>query len=135
MRRFFHSFSGRRFGGDEDGSITAESVLWIPVYMVFFALIVDVSLVLHGQAKATRVAQDANRLASTEFYIDEADLEAMVKRGIDHFAPNAKVTSDIGNAAVTTLIELPVSDLEAVGLFGRFSGITVTVSTIHLLEI
>ncbi len=125
----------KRFARDEDGSLTAESVLWLPVYMVFFALIVDVSLVLHGQAKAMRVAQDANRHASTAYFVSYQDLEDMVSNNINHFAPNATVTSTIGTQSVATTIELPVADLEAVGLFGRFTSLTVTVSTIHLLEI
>ena len=65
-----------RFARDEAGGITAESVLWIPVYMVFFALIVDVSLVLNAQAKARHIVQDANRHASTGYLVTEDDLAA-----------------------------------------------------------
>ena len=123
------------FRKDQDGSITAESVLWIPVYMVFFALLVDISLVFHGKAKAMRAAQDANRHASTGYLESEDQLEALVVAGIDHFAPNAVISTSIGTETVATMIQIPVSDLEAVGLFGRFTDITVTVSTIHLLEV
>ena len=123
------------FAKDERGSITAESVLWIPVYMIFFALIADVSLVFHGKAKVMRAAQDANRHASTGYLVSEDQLRDMIVLGIDHFAPNANIVTNISDTSVITTIEVPVSDLEAVGLFGRFTDITVTVSTVHLLEV
>lgn len=128
-------FLCRKVLRDERGGITAESVLWIPVYVVFFALIADVSLVFHGKAKALRAAQDANRHVSTGYLVDEEQMRAMIALGISHFAPNAQITTDIGTRSVATTIEIPVRDLEAVGLFGRFSDITITVSTVHLLEV
>ena len=124
-----------RFARDEAGGITAESVMWIPVYMVFFALIVDVSLVLNAQAKARHIVQDANRHASTGYLVTEDDLVALMSLGVSPFSPNATITATIGAESVSSTIEMPVSDLEAVGLFGRFSDLTITVSSLHLLEI
>ena len=115
--------------------------LWLPVYLVFFALIADVSLMLHAQSKATRIAQDANRHASTGYIVGlndterETNLEAMIAASMANISPNATIDSTYGAVSVATTIEMPVSDLEVVGLFARFSDITITVSTIHLLEI
>ncbi|PWK53099.1 hypothetical protein C8D95_1141, partial [Silicimonas algicola] len=32
----------------ETGAVTVEGVLWVPIYGVFFALLVDVSLMFNG---------------------------------------------------------------------------------------
>ena len=135
MRYVLNALGRSGFSRDERGSISAESVLWIPVYMVFFALIADVSLMLHAQAKVTRIAQDANRHASTGYLVSETDLEDMIAASMATISPNATIDSTLGAASVATTIEMPVTDLEVVGLFSRFSGITITVSTIHLQEL
>ncbi len=129
----------RRFMSDDDGAITVEAVLWVPVYLVFFALITDVSLMFHGYSKALQVAQDTNRHASTEYYADEVSLENMAKANLSHFAPNATVKSTLEPLAavplVTTTISVPASDLHAVGLFAVFANINIKVTSVHLLEI
>ena len=141
MRNLVNFLRRYRFSLDERGSVTAESVLWLPVYLVFFALIADVSLMLHAQAKVTRIAQDANRHASTGYIVGdnnserETNLEAMIASSMAAISPNATIDSTYGAVSIATTIQMPVTDLEVVGLFARFSGITITVSTIHLLEI
>ena len=135
MRNVLKVLNRSGFSRDERGSITAESVLWIPVYMVFFALIADVSLMLHAQAKVTRIAQDANRHASTGYIATESDLEDMIASSMANISPNATIDSTFGAASVATTIEMPSTDIQVVGLFGRFTDITITVSTIHLLEL
>ena len=141
MRNVLKAIRQSGFSRNEHGSITAESVLWLPVYLVFFALIADVSLMLHAQSKVTRIAQDANRHASTGYIPGaddterEANLEAMIAADVWPISPRAIIDSTYGAQTVSTTIEVPVADLEVVGLFNRFSNITITISTIHLLEL
>lgn len=129
----------RGFLRDDDGAITVEAVLWVPVYLAFFALITDVSLMFHGYAKALQVAQDTNRHASTGYYVDEDALEKMALANLSDFAPNATASSTLDELAATphviTSIVLPSSDLQAVGLFAIFADLKITVSSVHLLEI
>jgi hypothetical protein len=49
---------------DESGNATIATVLWLPVYILFFSLVVDASLMFNAQIYLTRVAQDATRLSS-----------------------------------------------------------------------
>jgi len=141
MRNVVNFFRRSGFSWDERGSVTAESVLWLPVYLVFFALIADVSLMLHAQSKATRIAQDANRQASTGYIVGaddserEINLENIIAAKMATISPNATIESSYGAQSIATTIEMPVTDLEVVGLFAKFSDITITVSTIHLLEL
>ena len=37
-----------------------EAVLWLPIFLVIFGLMVDSALVFHGQSKVLRVVQDAD---------------------------------------------------------------------------
>ena len=82
-----------RFFREDDGAITVEEVLVGPGDLFYFVFITDVSLMFHGYSKALRVAEDTNRHASTEFYDNETDLEAMAKANLAAFAPNASVSS------------------------------------------
>jgi len=120
---------------DESGSITAESVLWLPIFVVFFSIIADVSLVLHGQSKAMKIAQDANRHASTGFLDTNTEMETLVTARVSQFSPNATVTSSISNETVGTTIILPTNDLFVVGFLGLFTNMNITVSSLHLKEI
>ena len=124
-----------QFCRDEDGALTVESVLWIPFYIIMLSLTVDASAMMHGSAKAMRIAQDVNRQASTGYYITEDELEAMTTAALAHFSPNATVESVIGLTAVSTTITIPSSDLEVIGFFGNFKNFDVSVATIHLLEL
>ncbi len=82
-----------RVSRDERGSVAPESVLSLPVYLIFFALIADVSLLLLAQAKATRIAQDANRHASTSNFITETDPEDMSAASMATISPNPTMVS------------------------------------------
>lgn len=136
-----------RFLRDSDGAITVEAVLWVPVYLVFFALITDVSMMFHGYAKAMRIAQDTNRHASTGYLKGandtdtqvETKLEALAKANLDLFSPKATVSTVLDTAATTphviTNISVPSSDLQVIGLFSVFANIDIQVSSVHLLEV
>ena len=124
-----------RFTRDESGALTVEAVLWLPLYMAFFALISDVSFMIHGQTQAARVAHDANRLASIGFYENADEVKAMELKGIQNISPNAVVEVEYGTETVSTSITIPSADLQIVGFFARFGDIDITAGSMHLLEI
>ena len=128
-------FNCSKFSREERGSITAESVLWLPIFIVFFSIVADVSLVLHGQSKAIKIAQDANRHASTGFLDTNTEMETLVTARVSQFSPNATVSSSISNETVGTTITLPTNDLFVVGFLGLFTNMNITVSSLHLKEI
>lgn len=123
------------FRSDENGALTVEAVLWLPIFMFFFGMIVDVALVLHGQSKAQRIVQDVNRFASTGFYESEDDIKAGALARLQQFAPNATVATALGSADVRTMATIPATDLAAIGLFTSLLDIDMTVYAVHLLEV
>lgn len=124
----------KRILSDENGSITVESVLWMPIYLLFFTLIADVSLMFHSQAQATRIVHDTNRLASTGTYTTSAQMEAAVRERLNDYSPNATINSTFGPSTVLTTVSMPVSDVAAIGILGTFTRANITVSLIHLVE-
>ena len=123
----------RRFFEAHDGSVTVESVVWIPIYLLFIALIVDVSLMFHGQAKAMRIAYDGNRAASFGLLETPGQVETAVLARVRAISPSATVTTAMNSNTVSTTVTLPASDLVALG-FTKFLNIDLTVSSVHLLE-
>ena len=124
----------RRFR-NESGAITVEAVLWVPFFVFFFVIIADVSLMFHGQSKAMRIVQDANRHASSGYFMTKDEVEANILAAVQVFAPNATVETTYGLLDVATTVVIPASDLQAVGLIAKFAGLNITITSNHLLEI
>ena len=54
----------RRFFRDEDGSYTIEFVIWIPIFAILLAIVMNLSMVFYYESQMLRVAQDATRAYS-----------------------------------------------------------------------
>ncbi|MEO9826215.1 MAG: TadE/TadG family type IV pilus assembly protein [Paracoccaceae bacterium] len=121
---------------DNDGAISIESVLWLPVYTFFLVMIVDVSLMFNGQAQAQRVLHDINRLASTGYYTSEEEVESRANALLSHLSANVSVdaTIDTASGTITAVASMPASDLMAIGTIPNFSQFNVTVGAWHLIE-
>lgn len=120
----------------EKGAVTVEGVLWVPVYGLFFTLIVDTSLMFNGQSQAQRVIQDVNRLASYGYYREETEVEERGRAVLAHLSTNATVetTIDSANGTITTFASIPAADLMAIGLIAKFADVNVTVGSAHAIE-
>lgn len=121
--------------GSEDGSITIEAVLWLPLYLMFFALVADVSLLFHAQAKATRIAQDINRLAVIGYLENESEMKDRADAQIQAFSPSGFAQVTMASHAVSTTVTMPTNDLVAVGWFSALTGENIVVQAVHLMEV
>ena len=115
--------------------MTLEAVLWVPLFLAFFTILADVALMFHGQAMAQRIIQDANRNASSGLLRSRAVVEADILARVSTFSPNARVLTDYGTDYVRSTVEMPASDLVAVGLFTAFARLDVPASAYHRLEV
>ena len=133
---------GRRLSSflrHDTGAISVEGVLWVPIYGVFFALLVDVSLMFNGQSQARRIVQDVNRLASTGYLGDEpAEIElaseARALASLSHLSAAAEVETTVVDNVVSIVATIPGSDLQATGFLSILSDIQIVVSAYHLVE-
>lgn len=125
-----------QFRDNEDGSISIESVLWLPIYAVFTIMIVDVSLMFNGQAQAQRTLQDINRLASSGYYRSEEEIVARATDLLGHLSDKLTVTATIDPdlGVITAVAAMPASDLMAIGTLPDFANIEITVGAWHMIE-
>lgn len=119
----------------EAGSVSAEAVIWLPIFCVIIAIVGDTSLVFLRQAEAIRVVQDANRELAVGLLTDEASTEAYIHAGLVNISPNATVTTTITNGIIRTRVQMPASDLTATHFFTALEGISVDFSAEFLSEV
>ena len=125
----------KRFVQDNQGAVTVEAVVWLPIYLLFFGLIADVSMMFHGQARAQRIAYDANRQVSIGALGSESAVEQAVLARVKAFCPGAKVNTTFGASTVATTVTMPAKDLTVIGTFATFAKLDITVSAVHLREV
>jgi len=118
----------------EDGTVTVEAVIWLPVFIAIFAMIVDVTMIMSGQAQALRVVQDANRLVSVGVFKSEEETRTFIKTRLSGISNNIDVQSRVAEGIITTNITMPSRDLVASGLINAFANITVRVGAQHRAE-
>lgn len=119
----------------ENGGITVEAVLWLPFYLVFIALIADVSMMFHQHSKAQRIAQDINRLAVLTWLESKDEMQSRADKIVKSIAPAATVTISYKADRVQTFISMPSADILPVGLLSAFKNFDVKASAAHLREL
>jgi len=118
----------------QDGSVSVEAALWLPIFMGLILLITNTSLVFYGQSQAMRVVQDANRAFSTGRLATEADVRQFI---IDRLAPLTAepiVETVVHQGVIYTTAQLPVEDLAHIGTLNMFSGYHVNVASQFFVE-
>jgi Flp pilus assembly protein TadG len=134
-RKTAQKFSSiRRMMRREDGSVTVEVVLWLPVLLFLLAVTADASLIFGTRAQILRVVQDANRAASIGRLRDEDATIKYIKDNIGVYADKATVTTEFVSGVVSSTVVIPSYKLTATGFFSGFAGFNVTVNTQHRLE-
>ncbi|QJF50667.1 TadE/TadG family type IV pilus assembly protein [Roseobacter ponti] len=130
------------FRRSEDGSFTLEAIIWMPIFAILLALIMNITMVFYVESQMLRVVQDANRMVSLGRIAGETDDEAETETEtfvlaelayID--APTMAVTTEINNGFVTTVLTAQATDLMPFNfLRNSFSGIRVGVRAQHIIE-
>ena len=123
-----------RFARREDGTASVESVLWMPIFIALFGLMVDTSLIFFGQSKVLRVIQDGNRNLSIGRLDGEAGAEAYIENTLAALNVTADVTSTVTAGVVHTRVQYDAAQLQALGFFSSLLNLKVTVSADHMLE-
>lgn len=120
------STSLRRFRR-EDGAVTVAAVLWIPFFVILLTVIADVSFIFYGQARALSVAQEGNRALSVGKFTSYDQTEDWVEQSLARISPHASATTTSEDYLIRTVIEIPASDLAAVGFFNALTAFRVQV--------
>lgn len=124
----------QRFLRGESGAATIEAVLWLPFFVMLFAMLVDVSMIFHGQTRVMRIIQDANRNTSIGRLDTPGDTESFILSRLGGFSPHASAATNITAGLVTTTVSVPLADLDVLGVVSAFSDSKLTVRADHLME-
>ena len=119
----------------EDGTATVEAVLWLPIFLAVFGLMVDASMIFNGQSKVLRVIQDGNRNMSIGRFTTDAEVETYITTELARFGITPSVidaTSD-GNV-VLTVVTVQASEMQILGYFNSLLNLDIEVSAAHVLD-
>lgn len=135
--KLFRQSARRRISGfmqAEDGAVTIELVLWLPIFALLLGLIADTSLMFGGQAEALRIVQDANRSLSVGRIMSIEDAEAYVLEGVAPISPNATIDITIQHGVISSTLMMPASDITATGMFSGFDSLNLRITAQHMSE-
>ena len=121
----------------EDGTATVEAVLWLPIFLAVFGLMVDSAMIFHGQSRVLRVVQDANRHLSIGRLETDADVVTYINAQLAiHGITPAQTTavSDATTGLVSTLVVIDASELQMLGYFSSLLNLQIPVSAQHMRE-
>jgi len=124
-----------RFAQQQDGTATVEGVLWLPLFIMFFCLAVDVSLVFFGQNQMHHVVQDANRAMSVGRLKTEAEVEDYIRTKLAALSEDIEVeTVEVEPGRVQSTVRIQASDLMATRFTTPLIGAKVSARSSHLIE-
>ncbi len=126
-----------RFLRRDDGTATVEAVLWFPIFIAVFGLMVDAAMIFHGQSKVLRVVQDANRNLSIGRLDTDAEVEAYINAQLALVGVTPSRTeaqSDLTAGTVSTLVVVPAREFQLLGYFTVFNSLEVPVAAQHMRE-
>lgn len=125
------------FRDREDGTATVEAVLWFPIFIAVFGLMVDSAMIFHGQSKVLRIVQDANRNLSIGRFDSDAEVEAYIDAELATIGVTSSQTeavSDLVAGTVTTMVLVPASELQLLGYFSALTNLEIPVTAQHMRE-
>ena len=121
-----------------DGTATVEAVLWFPIFIAVFGLMIDSAMIFNGQSKVLRVVQDANRNVSIGRFRTGTEAEAYINAelAVLGITPTRTETalSDVATGTVSTLVIVPASEFQLLGYFSSLMNLEVPVTAVHMRE-
>lgn len=124
----------RRRLRDESGNATVEAVLWLPLFLLFLALVFDTSMTFFNQSQILRLTQDANRGVATGQIRSASEAEEFIRSGVQLLGANPTVSTVVAGNIVRSQVVVRAGDLGGVGLLGLIGNIELRIGSQHLLE-
>lgn len=123
-----------RFKAGEDGAVTVEFVLWLPLILAVMGFIADASLAFGSRSTIMRVLQDTNRAVSVGKITDLTEAEAQLTAAIAGIAPNAIVETTVDQGVITSVVTVPIRDLTSIGIIAKLHDFDLVIASQHLSE-
>jgi Flp pilus assembly protein TadG len=136
-----------RFCHDEDGSYTIEFVIWMPIFAILLAIVMNLSMIFYYESQMLRVVQDATRAFALGRFVVTQDsppadeqAEQYILNNLAFTGANLTVDVNTGNGSsgigvVQTVVSTNAAELMPFNLMrGAFDGIPIGVSTQYIIE-
>lgn len=129
----------RKFLNDENGAVTVEFVLWVPVFLMLIAAAVDLSTLFMNQSNLWHVTRDAARIVSRHG-MTPAEAETYLKNNgtISSFiadpANDVDVSLDSSNLYVTASVDATLTELDVFGFFNFTPNFVINASVTLAME-
>jgi len=122
-----------RFGDDEDGAASVEMVLWLPVFILILAFILDVTMTMLAHSLMWDVARDTVRqLSLGRMDAVQAVDHARVAAQMSSTTPT--VTASDAGPEVWIEITLPIADVTMFNFIGIAGSETISAKAIMMEE-
>ncbi len=109
-------------------------MLWLPLFFAAFGLMTDAAMVFNGHSRVMRVIQDANRNLSVGRLNTELETETYILTALSGLAPNATASTQIIAGVATSVVQVPATDLEILGMFSALNSLQITVTSQQYIE-
>ena len=122
-----------RFLG-ESGAASIEAALWLPFFVVLMTLVADAALIFHGQSRALKVMQEANRDYAVGYLATAAETEAQIVTALSQLSANVQAFTTEDEGIITTIVTMPSRDLDAVGFFTSLASVDMKIVSQQVRE-
>ncbi len=134
------------FRRQEDGVVTVEFVIWMPIFAILIAMTMNLSMMFYHESQMLRVAQDATRALSLGRFDGDPDksaeqlAEEYIQARLAFIGAAIKVDTRINpnntfGVAVETTVSTDAQQLMPFNLMsGPFANVPVGVYTQYLIE-
>ncbi len=124
----------QKFVGDDRGSATIESVIWIPIFVWILAMIMNASMIIFEKNQAYRIIQNANRILSTGHMQTEEEVETYIAEHLVAIAPQATINTTILDGIVTSAVSYPVTAIFMPHVVTDALNVWISISAQHFME-
>ena len=124
-----------RLRRETDGTAsTVEAALWLPLFVLFLTLIIDVSSIYNRQSQMLRIVQDANRAFAIGLLGNEQQTQDYIQGAIATYSNNTTIVTQKSAGIITTTLTIPATDLMPVNKFAVFNDKNITLRAQQLAE-
>ena len=117
----------------EDGTVSVEFVLWMPLFMVILALAIDASLLFMSQSNYWSVSRDTARLVARHA-MDGPTAKAYAEMRAGSFFGQPQATVEYGASTVTVTLSAPAQSILLFDGMGFARGMDINARITQALE-
>lgn len=123
----------RTFKGDENGAVTIEFVLWLPLLMSLFLIATDATVAFMRQSQMWQVSRDTARIVS-RYGMTESAAETYAIQNAAFGSTTPAVNVERSGTEVIVAITTPADALTVFGTLNFALGERITTRVVHAME-